>query len=219
MSGAVLGVPVHLPLSRVLALKDGAAVAELLQWHDARHTLPDAEITVLVWARDACGAADWWSAWVGRLALDRLRHRRRRARHRHPLGAAGRAGGMSFRVPNQYRLRTGHMASDERNGNNGVFFVPTRPGQPPLKVIASDGALEDGSQAWEHVSVSLPNRCPTWAEMCAIKALFWGPEDTVVQYHPPRSDYVNNHPYCLHLWRPVDAELPRPPALMVGIVA
>lgn len=63
MSGAVLGVPVHLPLSRVLALKDGAAVAELLQWHEARHTLPDSDITVLAWTREPCGAADWCSAW------------------------------------------------------------------------------------------------------------------------------------------------------------
>lgn len=125
---------------------------------------------------------------------------------------------MTFHVPNHYRVRRGYMASDEGNGNNGVFFVPSRPGQPPFKVIASDGAIDDQGPAWEHVSVSLPHRCPTWAEMCAIKALFWDDEDTVVQYHPPRSDYVNNHPHCLHLWRPVGVELPRPPALMVGIL-
>lgn len=70
--------------------------------------------------------------------------------------------------------------------------------------------------AWEHVSVSLPNRCPTWAEMCAIKDLFWDESDCVVQYHPPKRDWVNNHPYCLHLWRPVGQEIQRPPSLMVG---
>ena len=24
------------------------------------------------------------------------------------------------------------------------------------------------------------------------------------------------HPHCLHLWRPLDAEIPRPPGWMVG---
>ena len=125
---------------------------------------------------------------------------------------------MTFHVPNHLRVRRGFMASDETNGNNGVFFVPRRPGQHPLRVIASDGAIEDGGTPWEHVSVSLPDRCPTWAEMCAVKSLFWDDEDPVVQFHPPRSEWVNNHQFCLHLWRPVGVEVPRPPALMVGIL-
>ena len=119
-----------------------------------------------------------------------------------------------FHVPNLYRVRTGPYASDDSYGNNGAFFVPSRPGMPPFKVIASDEGI-DGSGAWEHVSVSLPTRTPTWAEMCAIKALFWDAEDCVVQYHPPASQYVKNHDHCLHLWRPVDREMPMPPRLMV----
>lgn len=108
------------------------------------------------------------------------------------------------------------MRSDESNGNNGAFFVPSRPGHPPFKVIASDGAMEPGEQEWEHVSVSFPHRTPTWTEMCQIKAIFWDDEDVVVQFHPPRSEWVNNHNYCLHLWRPVGVQVPRPPAIMVG---
>jgi hypothetical protein len=38
--------------------------------------------------------------------------------------------------------------------NNGAFRVPGG-----LRVIASDG------EGWDHVSVSLPDRCPTWEEM------------------------------------------------------
>ena len=119
---------------------------------------------------------------------------------------------MSFHVPEAWRVRSGYAASDESFGNNGAFFVPNgrdRRG-PPLKVIASDG------EGWEHVSVSLPNRCPTWEEMAAIKALFWDASDCVVQFHPPSSEYVNNHPYCLHLWRPTGHDIPTPPALLVG---
>lgn len=127
----------------------------------------------------------------------------------------GSAEAMAFGVPNQFRVRTGYMASDERAGCNGVFRVPNllarKVGEPPLLVIASDEA------GWEHVSVSLPNRCPTWPEMCLIKGMFWGDEDCVVQFHPLESEYVNNHPYCLHLWRPSGQDIPTPPSLLVGI--
>lgn len=57
--------------------------------------------------------------------------------------------------------------------------------------------------------------CPTWEEMCVIKEMFFEPEERVVQYHPPESEYVNSHPYCLHLWRYTVAEFPHPPAIFV----
>ena len=78
-------------------------------------------------------------------------------------------------------------------------------------MIASDG------MGWDHVSVSLPDRCPTWEEMCKVKALFWDDEDAVMELHPTRSDWVNNHQFCLHLWRPQECSIPLPPALMVGV--
>ena len=52
--------------------------------------------------------------------------------------------------------------------------------------------------------------------MCQIKAMFWDAEDVVLQYHPRESDYVDVHPFCLHLWRPVGIEIPTPPSIMVG---
>jgi len=67
----------------------------------------------------------------------------------------------------------------------------------------------------EHVSVSLKHRTPTWAEMCKVKDLFWDEDEVVVQYHPSKKDYVNNHQYCLHLWRHLD--MITPPSIMVGI--
>lgn len=73
---------------------------------------------------------------------------------------------------------------------------------------------------WNHVSVSKKYECPTWEEMCFVKGLFWDdPEDWAVQYHPPKSKYVNNHPYCLHLWQPVEStiQMPFPSDILVGI--
>ena len=57
--------------------------------------------------------------------------------------------------------------------------------------------------------------CPTWDEMCAIKDMFFGEDERVMQFHPPKSEYINNHPYCLHLWKPVDTEIPHPPMICV----
>lgn len=83
-----------------------------------------------------------------------------------------------------------------------------------LRVIASSGYF-----GWDHASVSTPKRCPTWGEMCKVKNLFWEPEDMVMQVHPPESEWISNHPFCLHLFRPLDpgVEIPKPPAEMVGI--
>ena len=41
-----------------------------------------------------------------------------------------------------------------------------------------------------------------------IKMLFWDPEDEVIQFFPPQSEYINFHKNCLHLWRPTNVKLP-----------
>jgi len=114
---------------------------------------------------------------------------------------------MSFHVPEKYRLEPAGMPRGDEH--NGYFVVQLNHGQK-FMVIASNG------MGWEHVSVSRKDRCPTWAEMCQIKDLFWDDADCVVQYHPPHSEYVNNHPYCLHMWRPTGVALPIPDSIMVG---
>lgn len=53
--------------------------------------------------------------------------------------------------------------------------------------------------------------------MCFVKDLFWSDDDCVVQYHPPKSDYINNHEHCLHLWKPIDKQIPTPPSILVGL--
>ena len=68
---------------------------------------------------------------------------------------------------------------------------------------------------WDHVSISGSNRVPSWDEMCVIKNIFFKPDECCVQYHPAEKDYVNIHPYCLHIWRPQKAKLPTPPTLFV----
>lgn len=69
---------------------------------------------------------------------------------------------------------------------------------------------------WEHLSVSMPSRTPTWEQMCKMKSIFWGEDEVCVEYHPKKEDYVNNHPHCLHIWKPTEVELPTPPSILVG---
>lgn len=72
---------------------------------------------------------------------------------------------------------------------------------------------------WDHVSVAPKNRSyvPSWDDMCAIKDLFFKDDEAVIQIHPPKDEYVNNVPNCLHLWRANDKEMILPPAFMVGL--
>lgn len=72
---------------------------------------------------------------------------------------------------------------------------------------------------WDHVSVSPLNRktIPTWDMMCKVKDIFFKPEEAVIQIHPPKDEYVNNLPNCLHLWRCRYKEMILPPSCFVGI--
>lgn len=91
--------------------------------------------------------------------------------------------------------------------DEGMYLIPC--GHVNLTVIASTGL------DWDHVSVSLRHRSPTWQEMCHIKNLFWDEDEVVLQYHPKKIDYVNHHPFCLHLWRPQNQSIPVPDLILV----
>jgi hypothetical protein len=120
---------------------------------------------------------------------------------------------VSFRVPEQYRAP--HPDNAAPGEPRGMFIVPYRQTGKPnarLFVIASDGCDE---VPWEHVSVSRRSYCPTWEMMDHVKRLFWEREDLVVQFHPPRSQHINDHRFCLHLWRPLDGHIRLPPRVAV----
>ena len=100
-----------------------------------------------------------------------------------------------------------------REGSDGGWaeaYLASSKKNTPAKVVFSWGG------GWAHVSVSFRNRVPTWDEMCEIKRMFFHPEEICVEYHPAESEYVNNMPYCLHIWRPQQEPIPTPPSWMVG---
>lgn len=117
---------------------------------------------------------------------------------------------------NQNRIKhsqSREYGSTPGDGFNGAFHIQINGVQ--LLILASDG------MGWQHVSVSMPQHpttTPSWPIMCKVKELFWDDEDAVMQLHPPKSRYVNQHPGCLHLWRPTEpgVTIPLPLTLMVG---
>ena len=103
-------------------------------------------------------------------------------------------------------------AASARGERWGRFFVRTNDGVE-LTVFVSESC---NVIPFDHVSVSTRKRCPTWEEMCWVKSLFFEDEETVMQLHPPKSEWISDHPTCLHLWRPTKEEIPRPPNAAVG---
>lgn len=127
-------------------------------------------------------------------------------------------------VPEKYRLLDHPvLATTKADGNNGAFVIRRK--ERELWIIVSDGSLWEEAgftgDKWEHVSVHVFDGkrtvTPRWDEMCFVKDLFWDEEDVVVQFHPKKSEYINNHPNTLHLWRIIDKEFPTPPKEAVGI--
>ena len=94
------------------------------------------------------------------------------------------------------------------DGTCGVFNIMIT-GRFLICVASSDGG-------WDHVSVSLPNRCPNWPEMENIKRLFFKDDEVVMQLHVAVADHISVHPFCLHLWRPQHQAIPLPPKEFVA---
>jgi hypothetical protein len=110
------------------------------------------------------------------------------------------------------RVVKGIFASPRNSGPYGAFDLHGPCGER-LLIIAAD-TRDPESEGWEHVSVSIGRRLPNWKEMAFVKDLFWDDQELVAQFHPPRSEYVNNMENCLHLWR--HKSLINPPSFLVG---
>lgn len=108
-----------------------------------------------------------------------------------------------------------------QEGPRGEFFgrFLVRYQQGILHVVAAKGTTETWAEMglpgppFDHVSVSIPGsfETPTWEMMCHVKDLFWDDDECVIQYHPPKKDYVNYHKGVLHMWKPLGVDIPMPP--------
>ena len=117
------------------------------------------------------------------------------------------------------RYRSGPMASPA--GHPYGCFRVMGPSGRFLRIICAC-ATDREAAGWEHVSVSIDTNNktikthpPNWNEMNFVKDLFWEDDETVLQFHPLKTEYVNIHPGVLHLWRQVGVNHPLPPQICV----
>jgi len=120
-----------------------------------------------------------------------------------------------FRVPEQFRIAPLEGFPSGKHTNNGYFsWNLSKKKNIQICCLASCGF------GWDHVSCHIidkgTGKTPSWDMMSYIKDIFWEPEARVIQIHPPHSEYVDNHPNVLHLWRWHGGEIPHPPFIMVG---
>jgi len=104
-------------------------------------------------------------------------------------------------------MRRVGLARGGRVANDPWTTFRLRRGRVWLRVIVSVGG------GWDHVSVTVGcgGRCPTWEEMCFVREVFFEDGVWVVQFHPPAGENVDEHRFCLHLWRPIGVAMPCPP--------
>ena len=67
------------------------------------------------------------------------------------------------------------------------------------------GSVESDGRRWLHMSLAHPSRLPSWDELRSAKEWSLG-DIKAVQVLPPRREYVNIHPHCLHLFACIDAD-------------
>jgi hypothetical protein len=107
------------------------------------------------------------------------------------------------------KMSGGYGMDDLDQARNGSFTFKWNGNV--LRVIAASGG------GWDHVSVSLRDRCPTWEEMEVVAHAFFKDDEVAMQLHLPAADHINHHPFTLHWWRPTSKlrKIPMPPKKMV----
>jgi hypothetical protein len=83
-----------------------------------------------------------------------------------------------------------------QDGPDGALYQSKSQG---LGVIASVAQEMDG-RWWHHVSLSRRSRMPSWDDVRHVKDVFIGRDRKAIQVLPAEAEYVNYHPFCLHLW-------------------
>ena len=117
---------------------------------------------------------------------------------------------MSVRPENNFMI----MANGDDGFSSVVGYQPPKAGAFKRKPVRM-GVICSWGMGWEHISVSLQKRTPTWGELEHVRHLFAKPDEVWMQLHVPAEDHINIKETCLHMWRPLEAEIPLPPKFMV----
>lgn len=114
-----------------------------------------------------------------------------------------------------YRSKDPMLQADDPT-TGGLFEIPSVEDKELIAVIIG---MEYG---WDHLSASRADRAPHWIEMEQVKRLFFRDDEWAIQFHPATDEYITGKwpgrraLYTLHIWRPHNGWMPKPPRWMVG---
>jgi len=98
-------------------------------------------------------------------------------------------------IPHPWRM--------EQESYSGMFL--TNPGlRATLIVSLTWYRRQMREELWKHVSLAIADRTPTWKEMEDTRIWTCGADSIAYQVHPPRREWVNDHPFVLHLFSPIE---------------
>lgn len=120
-----------------------------------------------------------------------------------------------------YRITHPVCGNAPKGATYGMFSIPIPKKKQTVAIIIANDGTEGG---WEHVSCHVRiaqgtrppiMRVPSYDELCWLKDLFWESHECAMQFHVPKTDHINRHQHCLHLWRRAGANCELPPTIMV----
>jgi len=83
---------------------------------------------------------------------------------------------------------------------NAAWFLSRQGLRVLVEVEEQDASL------WLHMSVSRKDRMPSYQDIVDAKEFFLGPERRAIQVFPKRSEHFSFHPFCLHLYSPLERD-------------
>jgi hypothetical protein len=107
---------------------------------------------------------------------------------------AGRLAPVAVPTPTA-QLPGQHRAYRSESGCGAIVALE------PAKAAPAGIWIPPGELELWHLSVSHPDRYPTWDEMADVRYELVPDEVTMALLLPPRAEYVNAHEHCFHLWQ------------------
>jgi hypothetical protein len=111
--------------------------------------------------------------------------------------AMGLVDGWALEYLPRILLPSWHEIPGQRNPSGSMYQR-----NDGFRVIVS-ASIEDDGKRWLHASCSYPDHIPSWDDVKVMKTCFVGDRAAYMVF-PPKSKYVNLHPFVLHLFAPLD---------------
>lgn len=91
---------------------------------------------------------------------------------------------------------------------DGLRYFYRRPLRWPILSVIASGCTEEDGQRWIHLSCAYMDtkRLPEWDVLVRARDVVLGHDAKALQVLAPRSEHINIHRYCLHLWHCVDGD-------------